>query len=53
MLNKKMSLDKKNQGGTIRCTIVTDIGQFSIEESFRFLLKSPHFLLNLDSYINI
>ena len=25
-LNKKMSLDKKNQGGTIRCTIVTDIG---------------------------
>ena len=26
MLNKKMSLDKKNQGNSIRCTIVTDIG---------------------------
>merc|ERR1712146_236893 len=26
MLNKKMSMDKKNQGSSIRCTIVTDIG---------------------------
>ena len=26
VLNKKMSMDKKNQGSTIRCTIVTDIG---------------------------
>lgn len=26
MLMKKMSLDKKNQGNSIRCTIVTDIG---------------------------
>ena len=25
-LEKKMALDKKNQGNTIRCTIVTDIG---------------------------
>merc|ERR1712048_927350 len=25
-LMKKMSLDKKNRGNTIRCTIVTDIG---------------------------
>ena len=26
MLMKKMSMDKKNQGNSIRCTIVTDIG---------------------------
>ena len=26
MLMKKMSMDKKNQGSSIRCTIVTDIG---------------------------
>merc|ERR1712151_890397 len=25
-LMKKMTMDKKNQGNTIRCTIVTDIG---------------------------
>ena len=25
-LMKKMAMDKKNQGNTIRCTIVTDIG---------------------------